>query len=140
MLKTCNVKQRGANGMNQPSPKTCTQGGQTLVWLCLKFFSIQSSISHFMEIKCHEENAYYVPTTLLVLASIRLPPKILAVPKSDIFGFISSSSNTLLAFISLWMILSRESSCRYRRPFAIPLTMFVRLAQSSSIHFFGSAL
>ena len=84
--------------------------------------------------------AYYVPTILTVLASIWFLPNILAVPKSDIFGFISSSKSTLLAFISLWMIFSRESSCRYWRPLAIPLTMFMRLAQSSSLHFFGSTL
>ncbi|GER53364.1 tyrosine-protein kinase Fyn [Striga asiatica] len=45
--------------------------------------------------------AYYVPTTRLVLASVSFPPNILAMPKSDIFGFRSLSSNTLLALRSL---------------------------------------
>lgn len=31
---------------------------------------------------------YYVPTTLFVFASNSFTPKILAKPKSDIFGFI----------------------------------------------------
>ena len=48
---------------------------------------------------------YYVPTILIVLASIWLLSKILAVPKSDIFGFISPSNNILFDFISQWMIL-----------------------------------
>ena len=82
---------------------------------------------------------YNVPTTLLVLASSCLLPKILAVPKSEIFAFISSSNKTLLAFKSLWMILRRESSWRYRIPLAIPRTMAARLSQSSSLHFVGSA-
>ena len=57
---------------------------------------------------------YNVPTTLLVLASSWLLPKILAVPKYEIFALISSSNKTLLAFKSLWMILRRDSSWRYR--------------------------
>lgn len=85
-----------------------------------------------------KETTYYVPTTLSVLASSWFPPKILAVPKSDIFGFISLSNKTLLAFISRWMILSRESSCRYKRPLAVPVIMFARFAQSSSLLLFGS--
>ncbi|KAG5620012.1 hypothetical protein H5410_005230 [Solanum commersonii] len=39
---------------------------------------------------------YYVPTTLVVMAPVSFPPKLLAMPKSDIFGFISMSSKTLL--------------------------------------------
>ncbi|KAG5620506.1 hypothetical protein H5410_005724 [Solanum commersonii] len=39
---------------------------------------------------------YYVPTTLFVMAPVSFPPKLLAMPKSDIFGFISVSSKTLL--------------------------------------------
>lgn len=101
--------------------------------------SAWSHISYVWKWDIMEGITYYVPTTLLVLASIWLPPKILAVPKSDIFGFISSSNSTLLAFKSLWMILSRESSWRYWMPLAIPLTMFIRRAQLSSLHFFGSA-
>jgi len=52
---------------------------------------------------------YSVPTTLLVLAVASSPPKILAVPKSEILGFISLSRRTLLAFRSLWIILNLES-------------------------------
>jgi hypothetical protein len=43
----------------------------------------------------------YVPTTLVVLATSSLIAKILAMPKSDIFGFSSSSNKMLLAFRSL---------------------------------------
>ena len=81
---------------------------------------------------------YNVPTVLLVLASIWLLPKILPVPKSEILGFISSSNKKLLAFKSLWMILSRESSWRYRSPLAMPPIMAARLAQSSCFVFVGS--
>lgn len=56
-----------------------------------------------------EREIYYVPTTLLVFASIWSSPNILAIPKSDIFGFIDASSKTLLAFKSLWIIFSLES-------------------------------
>lgn len=56
-----------------------------------------------------KEETYYVPTTLLVFASIWSSPNILAIPKSEIFGFIAALSRTLLAFRSLWMILSLES-------------------------------
>lgn len=52
---------------------------------------------------------YYVPTTLFVLTSFSLPPKILAMPKSDIFGFMSISNKMLPALRSLWMIVNRES-------------------------------
>ena len=55
------------------------------------------------------EDAYYVPTTLFVFASVSFPPKTRAKPKSDIFGFISQSSKILLPFRSLWMILNLES-------------------------------
>ena len=66
---------------------------------------------------------YYVPTTLLVLAIFWFSEKILAIPKSDIFATMSWSNNTLLGFKSLWMILSLESSWRYKSPLAIPLIM-----------------
>jgi hypothetical protein len=48
-----------------------------------------------------QENIYYVPTTLTVLASALFRPKTLAIPKSDILVFMSSSSKMLLAFKSL---------------------------------------
>jgi hypothetical protein len=41
-----------------------------------------------------------------VFALVSLPPIILAKPKSDILGFISSFKRILLVFISLWMILN----------------------------------
>lgn len=52
---------------------------------------------------------YKVPTTLFVFPSDWSPPNVLAIPKSDIFGFISLSRRTLLAFRSLCMILNLES-------------------------------
>ena len=124
-------------------PKHACKGTKLKFYHVLKFFFFGKQNQWFKKWKCGcsiEGTTYYVPTILIVLASIWLLPKILAVPKSDILGFISSSNNTLLAFISLWMILSRESSCKYWRPLAIPLTMFLRLAQSRSLHLFGSTL
>ena len=53
-------------------------------------------------------NTYYVSTTLFVFSSDSFNPNILANPKSDIFGFISSSSKILLDFKSRWTILSLE--------------------------------
>lgn len=41
---------------------------------------------------------YYVPATLLVLAWVSSVPKILARPKSDIFGLISSSKRNVAGF------------------------------------------
>lgn len=52
-------------------------------------------------IKLISTQTYYVPTTLLVFLAVSLPPKILANPKSEILGFISSSSRILLVFKSL---------------------------------------
>ena len=63
----------------------------------------------FVKKKIEVRKSYYVPTTLCVFAVVSFPPKILAMPKSDIFGFMSISSKTLAALRSLWIILSRES-------------------------------
>ena len=52
---------------------------------------------------------YNVPTTLVVFAPVSSPPKLLAIPKSEIFGLISLSNKTFSALRSLWIILSRES-------------------------------
>lgn len=52
---------------------------------------------------------HYVPTTIFVSASVWSLPKLLAIPKSEILGFISWSSKMLLALRSLWIILSIES-------------------------------
>lgn len=76
-------------------------------------------------------DTYYVPTTLFVFASFWFPPNILAMPKSEIFGFISSSNRMLLAFRSLWIILSLESLWRYSNPRAIPSIMLKRFLQSN---------
>ena len=78
-----------------------------------------------------KECTYYDPTILAVLVPFSLPAKILAIPKSEIFGFMSESNNTLLGFRSLWMILRQESSCKYEMPRAIPLMMLRRVFQSN---------
>ncbi|KAG5620503.1 hypothetical protein H5410_005721 [Solanum commersonii] len=57
----------------------------------------------------YSPNYYNVPTTLFVMAPVSFPPKLLAMPKSDIFGFISVSSKTLLGLRSLWIIRNLES-------------------------------
>lgn len=85
------------------------------------------------------ESSYYVPMTLPVLSPVSFPLKILASPKSDILGFMSLSSKMLLAFRSLWIILSWESWWRYRSPRAIPLMIWKRLGQSSNLPRLGSA-
>uniref|UniRef100_A0A3Q7G8E9 Uncharacterized protein n=1 Tax=Solanum lycopersicum TaxID=4081 RepID=A0A3Q7G8E9_SOLLC len=45
-------------------------------------------------------DSYCVPTTLPVFAPISFPVTLRAMPKSDIFGFISMSNKTLLALSS----------------------------------------
>ena len=57
-----------------------------------------------------KHDTYYVPTTRFVFPSICFPPNILAMPKSENYGSISTSSRTLLAFRSLCMTLNLESS------------------------------
>lgn len=68
-----------------------------------------------------------------MLAPISSPPKDLARPKSDIFGFILESSNILLALRSRWITRRQESWWRYIRPRAIPLIILKRLGQSSDM-------
>ena len=63
----------------------------------LTLFFIKKNIR--IEIK--EEVAYYVPTTLLVLAIFSFSQKIFTIPKSDILATMSWSNNTLLGFKSL---------------------------------------
>jgi hypothetical protein len=46
----------------------------------------------------------------------------------------------LLAFISLWITLSRESWWRYNNPLAIPLIILSRNVQSSCLLFSSSAI
>lgn len=74
-----------------------------------------------------------MPTTFRVLISVSSLPNILAKPKSEILGVISLSRRTLLAFISLWMILYLESWWRYSNPRAMPSTIRYRSCQSSRI-------
>lgn len=57
--------------------------------------------------------------------------KILAIPKSDILGFISASNKMLLTFRSLWITVYTENSWRYRRPCVIPSMMRTRFSQSN---------
>ena len=52
-----------------------------------------------------------MPTTLVVLASVTLEHKILAMPKSEILGFMSRSRRMLLALRSRWMNGREHSSC-----------------------------
>ena len=53
-------------------------------------------------------NTYYVPTILFVCSSDSASSNILAVPKSDIFGFNSLSNKMLLAFKSLCITFNLE--------------------------------
>uniref|UniRef100_A0A0A9GAG0 Uncharacterized protein n=1 Tax=Arundo donax TaxID=35708 RepID=A0A0A9GAG0_ARUDO len=73
----------------------------------------------------------YVPTTRPVLTSLPSSSKILAMPKSEILGFILLSRSTLLALRSLWMTLRQESSWRYSMPRAIPMMMLCLIFQSN---------
>lgn len=57
----------------------------------------------------YSSRTYYVPTTLFVFTSFASLLKILANPKSEIFGFMSLSNKILLVFRSLWTICSLES-------------------------------
>ena len=72
---------------------------------------------------------YYVPTTLVVLSWVWPSLNIRAMPKSEILGFISTSSKTLLVLRSLWIIFNLESWWRYKIPRAIPIMISKRLLQ-----------
>ena len=61
-----------------------------------------------MHLVVNELITHYVPATLFVFTSESFGPNILAILKSDIFGFISISSKMLLGFKSLWIILNLE--------------------------------
>lgn len=65
--------------------------------------------SHIIEEK-DKPITHKVPAILLVFPWVSSAPKSLAIPKSEIFGFISLSNNTLLHLRSRCMILRRESS------------------------------
>lgn len=64
--------------------------------------------------------AYNIPTTRFVLNWFWSPPNILAIPKSDILGFMSASRRMLLALRSRWTTRSLESRWRYSSPLAMP--------------------
>ena len=89
---------------------------------------------------CMHMSTYYVPITLVVLSWIWSPLNIRAIPKSEIFGFISSSKRTLLVLRSLWIILNLDSWWRYKIPRAIPIMISKRFPQGRSQKFlFGRA-
>ena len=81
---------------------------------------------------------YYVPTMWLVFASSSFFLKALAIPKSDIFGFISSSNRMLLAFRSRWIIVEFEYSWKYRSPWITPSMVWTRCLQSKRLLLLGS--
>lgn len=67
------------------------------------------------------------------------PSKTLAKPKSQIFGVISFSSKMLLGFKSLCITFTRDSSCRYTMPRAIPQMILYLVSQASCLRFSSSA-
>lgn len=83
---------------------------------------------------------YSVPTTLWVFAPDSSCWQSLAIPKSEIFGFISWSSNMFPVFKSRWIIFNLEYLCRYRSPWATPSMMLKRFFQSRSNFLPGSVL
>lgn len=82
--------------------------------------------------------AYNVPTTRFVLNWFWSPPNILAIPKSDILGFMSASRRMLLALRSRWTTRNLESRWRYSSPLAMPSIISNRFFQSRSPCFSGS--
>lgn len=89
--------------------------------------------------KCMHLITYYVPTIRPVFASSSSFLKNLAIPKSEIFGFIWWSSRMLLAFKSRCTIVQFEYSWRYRSPWVIPSIILTRLFQSNICLLAGSA-
>lgn len=81
----------------------CWVGIQRIQWF-LALIKISTAI--FSRKNC--KHTYYVPTTVLVVAWPCSPVKILAIPKSEILGFICSSNSTFAALRSRWTTLSRE--------------------------------
>ena len=76
-------------------------------------------------------DTHYVPTTRWVFAFCWLSSKILAIPKSAILGFISTSNKIFPTLRSLWIMVILESLWRYRSPLATPLMILNRVAQSN---------
>ena len=124
-----------------------------ILWSIFLFLHIQEERSHYRA--CNNENneywkkevlysikrhfTYYVPTIRPVFASCSSFLKILAIPKSDIFGFISLSNKMLLALRSRWIIVKFEYSWRYRSPWVTPSMMSTRFLQSKRLRLVGSA-
>lgn len=75
----------------------------------------------------------------MVLSCSWSPLKILAIPNSEIFRFISASRRALLVFRSLCIILSLESWWRYGIPWATPLVISKHFFQSNKDFFLWSA-
>jgi hypothetical protein len=76
--------------------------------------------------------AYIVPPTLVVrwvLSSV----KSFASPKSAILGWRFSSRSMLPGLISLCIMRTRECSCKYARPRAVPVIIWKRASQFRKI-------
>lgn len=73
----------------------------------------------------------YGETTIVWSGPVWSTANSLAVPKSAILGFHSSSSRMLPGLRSLWIILSPDPPCRYAMPCAIPRINSSLLAQFS---------
>nr|ACR34085.1 unknown [Zea mays]ACR36678.1 unknown [Zea mays] len=70
-----------------------------------------------------------VPTTCVVCGSTPWSYS-RARPKSPSLPFMSPSRSTLLALTSRWITTFSQSSCRYSRPAATPLTIWNLCPQS----------
>lgn len=73
---------------------------------------------------------HMVPAILVLMCDFSSSSS-LANPKSDILAFKSLSSSTFVGFMSLWTILSLDSSWRKARPLAIPIQILSLVGQSS---------
>lgn len=100
--------------------------------------SKEKNLQSLKELKEMPMYTYYVPTIILVFTWAWLPLKILAIPKSEILGFISSSKRMLAALRSRWMMLSRESWWRYAMPLAVPNIILCLFSQSNRRRFSAS--
>jgi len=90
-----------------------------LLKLCEKASWIENEITE----------THIVPATLVEIW-VSSSSSSFAMPKSDILAFMFPSRRTLVVFMSLWTILSVDSSCRKARPFAISTQIFCLVGQS----------
>ena len=74
-----------------------------------------------------------------MFASVLFVLNILAIPKSEILGFMSWSRRILLALRSLCMTRNLECLCKYRSPCAIPSIIARRIFQFSKALLVSSA-